>query len=463
MNDLIAELRRVPALANVPAEQLGWLAATATLHTLEPGERLTKRGDSIEAMSVVLEGWLSLRLEQNGQFRELDVIGAGGITGALPYSRLTTALAYVTAIEPTRLLSLDRRHFRELTAAHYELAEGLVHTMLDRVRELTRYQLQDEKLRALGKVAAGLAHELNNPAAAVVRSAAELRRHLGTVPEDFKRVMLLRVTPEQVDAVTAVLAARLEPGPAPRTSLVERSAREDELLDWLEDHGVEDADALTDSLIDYGFGPDDLTSISRGLTPESIAPVVEWVASVLTTEKLVAEIGDAAQRISGLVGSIKTFTHMDQAVASQPTDIRHGLETTLRIFRHKLEKKHVETRLELEALPAVSANPGELNQVWTNLIDNAIDAMGEGGKLEITGCHDEEVVRIEVIDDGPGVPPELQTRIFEPFFTTKTLGEGSGLGLDVVQHVVRQHGGEVKLDSRPGRTSFRVTLPITKS
>jgi signal transduction histidine kinase len=246
-----------------------------------------------------------------------------------------------------------------------------------------------------------------------------------------------------------------------RLTALERSRAEQAVGQWLDDHAVAESWSLTDSLVDAGLGIEQLNELAGSVPASALGELLTWLAAVLMSQRLARDIGAAAGRISELVGSVKVYSHMDQAPDRERVDLREGLDSTLVMLGHKIKKKAVTLeRAYLPELPKVEAFAGELNQVWTNLADNAIDAMSEGGVLRIETAREGETALVRFIDNGVGIPPELQSRIFDAFFTTKPIGEGSGLGLDIVQRIVSQHGGRVDLESRPGRTVFTVRLPI---
>jgi len=456
MKNTLEELKSIALLRDLPEAQLNWLAEKATVREFNAGDIAFKKGDPIEYLYVVFEGRVVFKIEQSGQFREFGQISKGDISGALPYSRAKEAVVFGITAGATRLLCLRKEHFQEMIRSHHELTEVLVHTMISRVREFTKTQQQNEKLMSLGKLSAGLAHELNNPAAAVVRSAAALRKHLGAVPEKYKRVLLIRLSAEQVDAVNDLLFSKMASGKNAKLSLRKKTEREDELTDWLDDRGIEDGQALAETFVEYGLTIADLEKILHEVSDKFLAPALEWLDNVLNTEKLVKEIEEASQRIATLVASIKTYTHMDQAPDQQLVDVKIGINSTLTMLSHELEKKNIQVTLDLpEDLPKIMAFAGELNQVWTNLIDNAIAAMEQNGALQIEARPDREFVVVRIIDNGAGIPQEIQSQIFDPFFTTKKMGEGTGLGLDIVQKIIRQHNADIKFTSEPGRTEFK--------
>ena len=455
------DLRIFEEFKDLPQKSLSWLIEQGTCRNIEVGDHFFQVNSPMSEMHLIHSGVYVARLKQQGQFREIGRFKRGDITGVLPYSRAVRATAEAVTIEAGKVVSIHRDKFPELINEHHELTTVLVHIMTTRVREFTKNLQQNEKLMALGKLSAGLSHELNNPASAVVRSSAELKKQLGAAPDKFKKVMLIRITPEQVDAVNDILFKRLEAGMRTDLSMMEKSEIEDEIADWLEDHGVEDGYEAADSLADFGFTIEDLEEIHSHLRDEDIPPVVNWLDNVLSTEKLVGEIDDAAKRISDLVKSVKGYTHMDEAPDRRRLSVKEGISSTLTMLNHKLKKKQVEVKLDMESdLPEINGFAGELNQVWTNLIDNAIDAIGENGELLIKGEKDREFVLLKFIDNGSGIPEEIQSKIFDPFFTTKSMNEGTGLGLDIVHRIIRNHNGDIKVESEPGHTEFQVCLPI---
>ncbi|MEM7350397.1 MAG: ATP-binding protein, partial [Acidobacteriota bacterium] len=330
----------------------------------------------------------------------------------------------------------------------------------DRVRDATRVADQREKMMALGKLAAGLAHELNNPAAAVQRAADELQQRLHHSNDLVARLAGHRLEPEQMRAITELREAG-RPGVGAGLAALERGDREDELGDWLDDQGIDDAWVLAEAFVDAGLEFDAVRAACREL-PERAAPdVLAWIGSGLAARQLMSQVAAASARISSLVTSIKTYSHMDQNPDKQPTDLQEGIESTLTMMQHKLKKKSVRLQRDYaDAMPRVPAQVSDLNQVWTNLIDNAIDAVDEGGELVLSTEHDGCSAFVRVTDDGSGIAPDDQARIFDTFFTTKPVGEGTGLGLDIALHIVQQHDGEITLESQPGRTEFTVRLPL---
>ncbi|HMH21039.1 MAG TPA: ATP-binding protein [Puia sp.] len=456
-------LQSIESLKEVPEDQLQWLIDNSEQYELGEGAFLFKEDEPIRGTYIILSGRLRIFWMQVNEMRELLQIGPKFITGYLPFSRGVVAGASCQVLENASILTFPVARSRELITGHFELTQALVHIMTTRVREVTSMQQQDEKMMALGKLSAGLAHELNNPAAAIVRGSTTLLKHLKLEPTAFKEVMAIRMEEKEVDLVTEKLFEILGRKEKPKLTLMERTEREDELRDWLEDHLVDNSEEVAENFLDYGFTCDDLGAFTAHIPPAYLSPVFNWINSNLVTERMVQDIQESSQRISELVTSVKNFTHMDQGTGKEYTDIRTGIGNTLKMLNYKLKKGNIEVIEDYDGnLPKVKALVGELNQVWTNLIDNAIDAMGENkkGKLTIKTERDKEFAKVSIGDDGPGIPPEILSHIFEPFFTTKEIGKGTGLGLDVVSRIVRQHRGSVKVDSHAGLTVFVVCFPI---
>lgn len=458
--DILQELHQNENLSSVPESELQWLVDHAEIVTLEEGEYLYRKGDPVDHLLIIMAGRLRMFIDRSGQHRELGFNEKGYIGGLLPYSRMKTGAASGVAVEKTTALCLPRSAFPEMISSQYQLVESFVHLMLDRTRDYTKLDQQNEKMISLGKLSAGLAHELNNPAAAVVRSASALKKHLGFVPEKFKNVISIQATDAQVDHVNEILGNVLKRG-TPDLTLLEKSALEDELYDWLEEHEVDNGFEIAECFAEYGVMTHDLEGVAGQISAKNLPAVLDWINNVLTTEKMVNEIAEASERIGNLVQSIKDYSHMDGGADKKMVALRDGVESTLRILQHKLKTKHIKVALEMpDSLPKVCVSPGEMNQVWTNLIDNAIDALPEAGEIRIESAQDREFVITKVIDNGSGIPQDVIGQIFDPFFTTKEIGKGSGLGLEIAQNIIKRHRGQIKVSSKPGHTEFNVCLPI---
>lgn len=437
-----------------------WLVEHSEVIMVKDGDPLYQNGDAVDHLFIILEGRLRMFVNRNNQHRELGFNEKGYVGGLMPYSRLKTAVATAVAVEPTAVLRLHRREFTDMICSQFNLVECFVHMMLDRIRDFTKLDQQNEKMISLGKLSAGLAHELNNPAAAVVRSASALKKHLGFVPEKFKAVISVQMNAEQIDQVNGILTAIIQ-RKTHELSLMERSALEDDLADWMDDRAVENGFEMAETFVEYAITVEDLENIAEHVSPKDLPTVLDWLTNVLTTEKIVDEIGEASERIGNLVKSIKEYSHMDGGSDKKKVVLRDGLESTLRILQHKLKTKNIQVKVDMpDDLPQMLVSPGEMNQVWTNLIDNAIDALPEEGEIRIESKRDQEFVITKVIDNGSGIPADVLGQIFDPFFTTKEIGKGSGLGLEIAQNIIKRHRGQIKVTSKPGHTEFNVCLPI---
>ena len=455
------DLRSIATFSDLPEEQLEWLAEQAEELRAAPGEIVLREGDPAERMYVLLEGAILGRSERVSDGFSFEA-RAGEVTGLLPFSRLQKFQGTARAEGNLRAAVFHKRIFPEMLQRMPTLTERLVGRMMDRVREFTKLGEQREKLAALGKLSAGLAHELNNPAAAAKRAAGAIWGVRKELRGAFLRLDQRDLSREQrtyiAECEEAALAVMLNPEAQPLKS-IERSDREQQLEEWMEAHGIAEPWKVAPMLVEADFGPAKLAEISKMVGAEALPDVLLRVNYSLLASRMVKEVDQSATRIFELVQAIKQYTYMDQA-AEQEIDVHAGLESTLTILGHKLRSKSIEVEREYDAeLPKICAFGVELNQVWTNLIVNAIDAMPEGGALHIRTCHDPKNVMVEIQDNGSGIPAEVLPHIFEPFFTTKGVGEGTGLGLDTAMRVVRNHRGDMTVRSSPGATTFRVTLP----
>lgn len=459
--DLLAALHKVPTFEGIEEQHLKWLADKGELVSLEQGDYLFRKGEAADHMYILLEGSVQLKVSQGSQFRDLSLLEKGDITGILPYSRMKEAGGFGIATSKTTIFSLHKKYFQEMENQSHEMVQALVSVMTSRARDYTRQQQQNDKMMALGKLSAGLAHELNNPASAIIRCSAALKKHLHNTPDSFKQIISVRLSPAQVDEVNDILFAKINRQELPELSMLDRNSQEDEIAEWLEDQGFEDAYDIAETFVSFGLTIADVEEVGEITKGEYLPQVLGWIQNVLNTERLVNEIEQASTRISDLVQSVKTYSHMDRAVDKEFIHVHTGIDSTLTMLSHKLKQKNIEVIKNYEEdLPKIKAFVSELNQVWTNLIDNAIDAMEQHGKLTIGTRSIGERVEVSIQDDGSGIPPELVNHIFDPFFTTKSVGQGTGLGLDIVKKILDQHQAHIDVDSKPGFTIFKVSFPV---
>ncbi len=457
MLSLSEELRRIPAFADLPHEDLEWLAGRMSVRDIAAGEIFIRAGDPAQFLCVILEGETQGHSETGGTGRSF-VARAGDVTGMLPFSRLTVFPLTSRAILPTRVALLDKKHFPEMLERVPALGQRLVSIMSDRIREVTKMDVQREKMMALGKLSAGLAHELNNPATAARRAASSLKDAVKELRAATIRIDEHTLTPPQRAMLTCVereLADRTE---SSVLDSLDRSDREERMTEWLGRHGIEKTWELSASLVESGFDVGCLEQVAGEFPNELLEDALTRVTAGVTVDRLAGDIENSTGRIAELVQAIKEYSYMDQ-MPEQEIDVTKGIESTLTMLWHRL-KHGISVEREYEPkLPPVCARGSELNQVWTNLIDNAADAMDGKGQLRIRTARELGFVLVEIGDNGPGIPKEIQDRVFEPFFTTKGAGQGTGLGLDMVYRIVRAHRGEVALKSKPGDTRFQVRLP----
>jgi signal transduction histidine kinase len=457
--DLIDRLAAHRTLGPAPREELAWLVAHGSLRRLEPDETLSRKGEPVTGLFIVLDGRIAIHLDRGTGRHKLAEWVAGDVTGMLPYSRLVSPPADSIAQEPSEILAVPCADLDGMIRDCQAVTSILVHVMLDRSRQFTSAGLQDEKMASLGKLSAGLAHELNNPAAAIERSAALLAARLEAADAAVRLLGPLTLTDEQLAAVDALRVSCLESRIAGVFSPIEEAEREDAIDDWLTAHALDTA--IAPSLAETAVTVEALDRVAVAVSGPMLAAVLRWVAAGCSARELASEIQEASTRIATLVLAIKGFTHMDQATVAEPIDLALGLRNTVAVLNAKARSKSATVTITVPpGLPRVRGFAGELNQVWANLIDNALDAIPASGRVDVTAERARHSVVVRVVDSGPGIPAEVRERVFDPFFTTKPVGQGTGLGLDIVRRLVRHNDAEIELESTPGRTEFRVSLPI---
>ena len=460
--DLLATLAQFELFEGVALEAIQWLIDHAEYRLYHDAETFLKPEEPAEHMFLTVKGTYLLRAKQGNEFRDINEGAPGSVTGLLPFSRMKKYTGYGIAVNDLEILALHRDCFVEMASVSYELTQNLVATMSSRIKTFTEQRLQEEKLMSLGKLSAGLAHELNNPAAALVRSADELYQRLHQSPERFKSIITMRVTPEETDALNEILFAKARQGPIKELSLLEREDCKDELLDWFEDHDVDNADDIAETFLDFGLHLEDAEAMKAALNGKELSPMMWWVESTLSMERLVQEIRESADRIGSLVGSVKVYTHMDQSQDLQPSDLHEGIRSSMIMLKHQFKEKGIQVIKDFDPeMPLVKVFPGQINQVWTNLIDNAIDAIpATNGVLKVHTYTKNHKAIVDIIDNGAGIPETVLNKIFDPFFTTKEVGKGTGMGLEITRRIVLKHHGEINVKSKLGETIFTVCLPL---
>ncbi len=464
----IEELKKIIALRDLPDEHLRWILNHSEYIEYEDSDIIFKTGDPINEMAILLEGKINFYMNINGRLVyyfcfENDEL-SGGLSGLLPYSRMQKSPGTSYAVGKLRILRLHKNYFPELEKLNPDFIQRLIGYMTERARAFATTQLQQEKVSALGKLAAGIAHELNNPAAAIDRISEELDSRLKLNFELTEELLKHNIDPKLVCELRETVWNR-ENNSLPKTKItpLQRMQKEDELNDWLNKKGLNERNEIAETLVEANISPDDLEVIIGNVKDEVLHDILSWLENLLSSQRIIKDLEDASGRITMLVGAIKSHVHMDKPDDLYRTHIHKDIEDTLILLGYKIRVKNINVkRVFCDNMPEVEVYVGELNQVWTNLIDNAIYAVPQDGEIDIETTCNEKNVTVRITDNGSGIPKEILSRIFDPFFTTKKFGEGTGIGLDIVKNVINKHKGEVKVNSVPGRTEFLISLPTSQ-
>jgi signal transduction histidine kinase len=463
----IDELRRLFLFEALNESELRWLAEHGRVVEYPAGAVIHAEGAPASCFLVLLSGMLAMsRRVQGGELEIRRSDTRGAYTGAFDFissRRGVTQLypATARAVQPCRLLEIPAVELGEAFRRWYPMAAHLLEGFATQGMAARDTIERHERLVALGSLTAGLTHELNNPVAAVVRASARLREMLAEMREKLGLLVQAQLPGDKLQAIADMAARALASGRrAPNLSPLETSDREDEVADWLDDHGIAGGWDIASTLVGAGLGVDWLEELFEVTPPPNLEYGLSYPVRAIESDNLLDEISEGAKRISELLDAARQYTQMDRAPL-QTFDVHDGLDATLTMLSHKIGDDIKVIREYDRGLPQMVAYPGELNQVWTNLIDNAIDAMDGHGSLTVRTRADGERIVVEIGDTGHGVPVEIRSRVFEPFFTTKEIGKGTGLGLDIAWRIVGgRHGGEISLESEPGGTTFVVTLPM---
>jgi signal transduction histidine kinase len=456
--ELVDRLAALSVFAEVPPAELAWFVARSDYRTYDAGGIHGDTGEVVAEMFVVLSGRAGLYLSTTGGRRKILEAGVGSVLGILPYSRLKGAPGATIIEETAEVLAYHQDHFPELIRECPGLIAALVHSMIDRAREFRAVQLNDDRLHSLGRLASGLAHELNNPASAAARHARSLPTWLEEAERAARALAGAGLTPPQLETIDQVRTSCT--GTAPTRTALEAADREEDIADWLGHHGLDRsaAEALAGSNVTVAS----LDRLAASVPDTALAVATRWVSSACAARAVSHHIETATTRIHSLVAAIKGFSFMDREGVLEDVDIARGLADTLAVLESKSRAKNVGVQLQTaNDLPRVHGFGSELNQLWERLIDNAIDAAGREGQVDVTAGARGDSVIVRVSDTGPGIPEEIRTKIFDPFFTTKAVGSGTGLGLYFAKRVVQTHQGDLDFTTQTGRTVFRVRLPIT--
>jgi signal transduction histidine kinase len=453
------ELRKIPLFADLPQSDLLVLLESAETIQVEKGTLVIREGDHGDTMLVVLDGELEIFRESDGQDATLAIFGPGAFAGEMALVGGGPRSASAKATRDSRLLVIHKTAFDHLLKSSSQAAIAVLQTVLGRLKSTEAMLVNQEKMAALGRIAAGLAHELNNPAAALQRSTDQMQPMLSEW-EAASLALDMDWFDEQQRATIELLRSEIGKCVAglPKEDPLARSDREDRLTDWLDDRGIGNPWDIAANLASVCWDIDRLDELAGSLPENRIGAILEWFSAGCAIHSTLSEMRTSATQMSNIVAAVKTYSHMDRAPADR-VNVNEGIENTLIILRYKLRGVNI-VRNYCEGNPSIEGYPAELNQVWTNIIDNAVDAMDGKGSVVIDTSYDDHKVYVSITDSGPGIPPEILPHLFEPFFTTKSVGSGTGLGLHIAYNViVQRHKGTIDVESEPGRTTFRIQLP----
>ena len=459
-----AELRVAEIFADLRPEELAWVAAHCERIVLAPGQLLLVSGQPANWMFIGLRGTVEVRREQLGASVPAYVFHAGDVAGVIPYSRMKAFVGNGRAATHAVVARFPRTLFPELLRRAPTLAPRFVSLLADRVRDATRREAQLERLLALGKLSAGIAHELNNPVSVIVNSFAEAGRRLQRRGELVVELVRCGASPDVLERLASLRPAS-DAGERARDPIA-RSDRVDRVDTWLRRVGLADPWTYAATFVDAGLDVPELEAATVDLPDAARPAALRWLETGLALDGLFTSAQIAGTRIAEIVDAVKGYTNRDRGRDMSDVDLRDGLDATIALFASRFRERGVTLERELDVpLPRLRAYPGDLNQAWSHLIDNALDAvtsLGAAGRVVVRAWPEDGAVRVEVRDNGPGIPEALQERIFEPFFTTKEPGHGTGLGLDIARRIIADlHGGTLTVESTPGDTRFIVRLPLT--
>jgi signal transduction histidine kinase len=462
-NDTASFLRKVPLFAELPDPDLERISRKAQERKLAGGELLFAEGSIGEAAYVIVSGQIEIYKLVNSQKVQLAVRQPGEVIGETSLLESSPRVASGVAIADTTVISISRDLIEDLFRASPSAARTMLHTVVMRLQSTEASLIQSEKMAQLGSFTAGIAHEINNPSAAVLRGSDQLRNAFEAYQALSIHLQSFQMSPVQLEqwlAISRQIKSQISQGQG--LNAVTRLDREEALENWLAQKKIANSWELAPLLVNLGLDPSALEKYLTGFPPESFATMLRWTTTQTNLQFLLEEIHQGAQRISDIVHALKSYIYLDQA-PQQDVDIHEGLENTLIILRHKIQKGITIEREYDRMLPHITVLGSELNQVWTNLIDNAVDALQGSGRIILRTKQAGDWLLVEIEDNGPGIPEAVQPRLFYPFFTTKPVGKGTGLGLSISLQIIKKHGGNIQVFSQPGKTCFSVRLPLVAS
>lgn len=461
------ELKKIYALRDLPEPHLKWILERCEYREMEDGAILTKTGDPIDTLWLILEGQFNFYLDVSGRLIHYYTFEnnkeTGGVGGLLPYSRLKTSPGYTILSGKGKLFGLHKKYFSALEALNPDFTQQLIGYMTERAKVFAIRQLQHEKINELGKLSAGIAHELNNPASAVTRISDELEKRLQLNYNLTEKILKQKIEPEQIASLREKAnQVNRENETAHKLTAIQKLEKEDEINNWLDVNGLDECRPQSETFTEAGWSVHDLEDIRDKISADAFCDVIRWLENLLISGWLLKDLSEASIRISNLVGAIKNHVHMDRTNERMPTNIHTGIVNSITLLGYKIREKNITVHKKFsDAIPEINAYVSELNQVWSNIIDNAIFALQQNGHLTIETSKTDNELIVRIVDNGAGIPSNIKPHIFEPYFTTKSMGEGSGIGLDLVNRIINKHNGKIEVISEPGRTEFCISLPIT--
>jgi len=455
--DIVFRLESLPSLTQIPRPELEWLVEHGNFETYQPGLILSK-GKKIEYLWIILEGKLAVYIDRGAGPKVANTeLNSGTVSGMLPYSRLVKLPGDLYAEKRTEILSISIKHFPEMINKCPLFTAHTVHSMIDRTRIHTTSDLQDEKMISMGKLAAGLAHELNNPASVNIRDAKLLRESQTDAESSSRMLSKAGLDEKQLDEIENLRSSSIEKCHNISLTPIQKFDLQDKVMEWLEQNQIDTIHA--GPLADLAVTVKDLNNLRNSLPGNVLETALQWIVASCRIHILSVEIEHASNQIYKLVDAVKKFTYMDNLAEKELIDVEAGICDSLRVLDSKCKVKNADITLEIDKdLPRVSANGAELNQVWFSLLDNALDAIPESGKIRVQAGLETDLIKVRIIDNGQGIPHDKIDRIFDPFYTTKSPGQGTGLGLDLSRRIVRRYNGDINVRSEPGKTEFCVNL-----
>jgi len=456
-SNLIERLSSLSSLRDIPREELQWLVDHGRVSKNEAGTIVVPKGSSTDELYIILSGRIAIRVDRGAGPRLAAEWQTGEVVGLLPYSRMSSSPGNTYIEETVEALAIHEKLFPEMIHLCPSFTAYTVHSMLDRARNFSSSDWQDEKMLSLGKIAAGLAHELNNPASVTIRDAKLLLEDLEKIDHSWQTLIAARLTNKQLKVIMGMRTTCLVRSAEIMLSAIEKADHQDEISRWLTDRQLDTACAV--SLTDLAVSITDLDNLSDVIPDDKLNVVLEWITLNCSTRRIAQEIGQASGQIHRLVDAMKKFAYMDSPTEKEMLEVEAGIRDTLVVLASKVKSKDAVIQIEIDAdLPGVYANGSDLNQVWYSLLDNALDAVSHSGKIRVKASADRKRVTVCITDDGPGIAPDVLPKIFDPFFTTKPPGQGTGLGLDITRRLLRRNQADISVQSRPGFTAFSVSL-----